>query len=182
MPISTEEIALLIKAYDFAANKHRDQRRKDALESPYINHPIAVAQTLWTTGGIRDSTTLLAGILHDTLEDTDTQAAELEAIFGTSVRAVVEELSDDKSLPKEERKRLQIEQAPKKSQQARLVKLADKICNVRDILQAPPKSWSVDRKIAYIDWAAAVIAGVRGSNPAMEELFDELCRQARQAI
>src|ERR1041384_6973072 len=128
-------IALLLKALHFAANKHRDQRRKDIDASPYINHPIEVAETLARVGGVTDLVTLQAAILHDTIEDTTTTPEELEAAFGAEVRRVVEECTDDTKLPKADRKRLQIEHAPHLSHRAKLVKLGDKIANVRSVTQ-----------------------------------------------
>lgn len=167
----------LLQATDFAARKHRDQRRKGADASPYINHPIAVANLLAAVGGIRDVDILCAGILHDTVEDTATTFAELELAFGARVACIVREVTDDKSLPKFERKRLQIEHGPQLSNAAKCIKLADKTCNVRDIL-ASPLDWPMQRKQEYFDWAVAVVAGLRGTNAELEALFDtELARR-----
>ncbi|PIE33296.1 phosphohydrolase [candidate division KSB3 bacterium] len=168
----------LLKAISFAAYKHRDQRRKCEMAVPYINHLLAVAETLWERGKVRDIDTVLAGLLHDTLEDTTTSPQELEDLFGEKVRSIVEEVTDDKRLPKSERKRLQIERAGKASLAARHVKLADKICNLRDLIQAPPVGWSRQRLQDYTDWAKQVIDGLRGSNEELEHCFDELCRKA----
>lgn len=162
----------LLHAALFAAEKHRHQRRKDAAASPYINHPLAVANILANEGGIDDPVTLIAALLHDTIEDTATTAAELEAEFGPATAAVVLEVSDDTSLPSRERKRLQIEHAKTASPRAKLVKLADKIANLRDLSNCPPADWSVARKRDYFDWAKAVADGLRGCNPALEAAFD----------
>jgi guanosine-3',5'-bis(diphosphate) 3'-pyrophosphohydrolase len=158
----------------FAADKHRNQRRKDAEASPYINHPIALVNVLANEGGVQDVTVLCAAVLHDTIEDTETTAGELRALFGDQVAAVVLEVTDDKSLDKAQRKQLQIEHAAHCSPQAKLVKLADKICNLRDLLTSPPADWSAERKQAYFDWAAAVVAGLRGVHPGLEAVFDGL--------
>ncbi|MBD3308907.1 HD domain-containing protein, partial [candidate division KSB3 bacterium] len=131
-------ISLIFAALQFAAHKHQNQRRKNETASPYINHLIAVSSTLWDVGHIRDIDTIVAGILHDTIEDTDTSPHELEAQFGPKIRAIVEEVTDNKQLPKQERKRLQIEHAGQASLEARHVKLADKICNVSDLIESPP--------------------------------------------
>lgn len=167
----------LIQAIAFAADKHRNQRRKDAEASPYINHPIALANVLANEGGVTDETVLIAAILHDTIEDTETTAEELTAIFGETITAIVLEVTDDKALPKAERKRLQIEHAPTISSAAKLVKLADKICNLRDIVASPPEKWSLERKQAYFDWAKAVVNGLRGRHPELEQIFDEAFRR-----
>ena len=160
MKRSTSKLAAaLLKALTFAARKHRDQRRKDAEASPYINHPIEVAEIIARIGGVDDVTVLQAALLHDTVEDTQTSPDELEREFGATVRKLVEEVTDDKSLPKQERKRLQIQHAPHLSPRAKLIKLADKICNVRDVTHSPPKDWDERRRVAYFDWAAKVIAG-----------------------
>lgn len=172
-----ENIGQLLKAIRFAAEKHRNQRRKDNDHSPYINHPIQVAETLWEAGGVRDPSTLVAAVLHDTLEDTDTSPEEIRQRFGQEVLNLVLEVSDDKHLPKAERKRLQIVHAPSISPRAKNIKLADKICNIRDLIDTPPPDWPVRRQREYLRWAGKVVAGLRGANPALEELFDrELSR------
>ena len=167
-------IPLLLGAIAFAAEKHRHQRRKDAGASPYVNHPIALANLLASAGGITDVDVLCAAVLHDTVEDTETSEAELAAAFGPTIAAIVMEVTDDKSLEKAERKRRQVEHAPHLSPAARLVKLADKICNLRDVLAAPPADWSAARKQAYFTWAAEVVDGLRGVHPGLEAVFDNV--------
>lgn len=169
--IKAPGFAPLLEALAFAAEKHRNQRRKDAECSPYINHPIALAQLLATTGGVQDIDVLRAAVLHDTLEDTETTREELAARFGEAVAAIVEELSDDKSLPKQTRKQLQIDHAPHASAQAALVKIADKICNLRDIAQSPPADWSEERRRDYYTWAKAVVDRLPVDNPALMSAF-----------
>lgn len=162
------------KAVAFAADRHRSQRRKDAEASPYINHPIALANVLANEGGVGDVLVLCAAVLHDTIEDTETSADELRALFGPKVAAVAMEVTDDKSLEKAVRKQQQVEHAPHLSAEAKLVKLADKISNLRDILAAPPAGWPAERKQAYFDWANRVVAGLRGVHPDLERVFDGL--------
>ena len=171
---NSDPIGVFVKAVAFAADKHRTQRRKDADASPYINHPIALANVLANEGGVTDVVVLSAAVLHDTIEDTNTTAEELTAIFGAKITATVLDVTDDKSLDKHDRKQRQIEHAPHISKEAKLVKLADKICNLRDILAAPPADWSPERKQGYFDWAAKVVAGVRGVHPELEAVFDGL--------
>lgn len=166
------DIGLFVAAVAFAAEKHRHQRRKDAHSSPYINHPIALANVLVDEGGIHDPVVLCAAVLHDTVEDTETTAEELERTFGSAIAAVVLEVTDDMALEYRERKQQQIDRAPHASPQAKLVKLADKICNLRDILAHPPSGWSLQRKQNYFDWSANVVAGLRGASPALEAAFD----------
>jgi len=163
----------IIEALAFAADKHRNQRRKDAQASPYINHPIGLANVLANEVGIDDERVLIAAILHDTIEDTETTEIELVRLFGQEIAAIVLEVTDDKSLTTAERKRLQVEHAPHISRRAKLVKLADKICNLRDIVSSPPANWSAARKDAYFEWAKEVVDGLRGVNPALEFIFDE---------
>ena len=163
----------IIRAIAFAADKHRDQRRKDANASPYINHPIALANVLANEAGVDDERVLIAAVLHDTIEDTETSEQELVRVFGQEIAAIVLEVTDDKALPKAERKRLQIENAPDISRRAKLVKLADKICNLRDVAGNQPVGWSHERKQEYFDWAKAVVDGLRGVHPELERLFDE---------
>jgi (p)ppGpp synthase/HD superfamily hydrolase len=179
MIFDEEDISLLLRATKFSAEKHKSQRRKGAEGSPYINHPITVAETLWTVGGIRKIEVIVAAILHDTVEDTETTADEIEEHFGPAVRSLVEEVTDDKGLPKAERKRLQIEHAPHLSTGAKQIKLADKISNINDVAFAPPADWPHQRRVDYLTWAEKVVSGLRGCSKPMEELFDQTLKQAR---
>jgi guanosine-3',5'-bis(diphosphate) 3'-pyrophosphohydrolase len=172
----------LLKAVNFAADRHRHQRRKDHESSPFINHPIAVAETLAREGGVTDLPALQAALLHDTIEDTETSAEELEQIFGPEVRDLVLEVTDDKTLPKQERKQNQITHALHISDRAKQIKMADKICNVSDILHAPPADWPLDRKLEYLTWSEAVVEGCRGVNAGLERRFDQVLEMARQAF
>jgi len=178
----SDTVAAILKALHFAADKHRDQRRKDEDASPYINHPIEVAELLARIGGVTDLVTLQGAILHDTIEDTDTSPEELEREFGPEVRRVVEEVTDDKNLPKADRKRLQIEHASHISDRARLVKLADKMSNVRSVTETPPAKWPLERRQEYLDWTEQVVAGLRGCNPALENRYAELLAEGRRVL
>lgn len=172
---STETgIGRFARAASFAAQKHSTQRRKDAEASPYINHPLALATLLANEGGVEDVDVLCAAVLHDTIEDTATTADELRAHFGDTVASIVMEATDDKTLPPDVRKRLQIEHAPHASPQAKLVKIADKICNLRDLLTSPPPEWPAERRRNYFDWSMRVVAGLRGVNPSLDAAFDEI--------
>jgi guanosine-3',5'-bis(diphosphate) 3'-pyrophosphohydrolase len=175
-------IARFLKALEFAAAKHRRQRGKDAENSPYINHPIAVATALAVEGGVSDEATLIAAVLHDTVEDTQTTFSELEQNFGAEVTGLVRELTDDKSLEKAERKRLQIEHAPHASPRAKEIKIADKICNVRNLVDSPPADWTLQRRREYVAWSEQVVAGCRGVNAKLDAAFDEAVRRAKAAI
>jgi guanosine-3',5'-bis(diphosphate) 3'-pyrophosphohydrolase len=173
--------AVLLEAVAFAAEKHRHQRRKDADASPYINHPIALASLL-KREGVDDIAVLCAALLHDTIEDTQTTAEELRTHFGELVTAIVLEVTDDKTQPKAERKRLQVQHAHTASPRAKLVKLADKICNVYDMVAAPPADWPVERKREYLKWAKDVVDGLRGTHPGLEAIFDDVHAQASDAL
>ncbi|MFN7930656.1 MAG: HD domain-containing protein [Blastocatellia bacterium] len=179
---SNQIAAHLLQALQFAAQKHRDQRRKDEEASPYINHPIEVAELIARVGQITDVVVLQSAILHDTVEDTMTTAEEIESLFGADVRRVVAEVTDDKTLPKAQRKLLQIEHAPHISSQAKLVKLADKISNIRAIIETPPADWPLERKREYLDWTARVVAGLRGVNEPLEALYDQLLAEGRARL
>jgi len=180
--MNEEGFDVVVRALGFASIKHSKQRRKDADKTPYINHPIALMELLWTVGGVRDASTLAAALLHDTVEDTGTTPNELAAAFGEDIRDIVLELSSDKSLPSAEQKRLQVEHAPHMSMPAKLVKLCDKICNVTDIHVSPPATWELVRKLAYFDWAGKVVDGIRGVNSALEARFDEIVARARAGV
>lgn len=173
MTSSNNPIGLILQATSFAAAKHSNQRRKDSAASPYINHPIGLADILANEGGITDPAVICAALLHDTIEDTETRREELEAHFGPKIAEIVLEVTDDKALPKEARKQLQIEHSPHISREAKLVKLADKISNLRDLLASPP-DWPVERKQAYFHWACQVVDGLRGIHPGLEAVFDAL--------
>ena len=177
-----DSVGLILKAIRFAAEKHSDQRRKDSMLSPYINHPIQVTETLWAVGEVRDVTLLVASILHDTIEDTATSPEEIRMHFGEAVLALVLEVTDDKSLPKQMRKQLQMETAPHKTRNAKLLKLADKICNVHDILATPPDDWSLERRQEYLLWTEKVVAGLRGVNARLEDHYDDLLASGKRSL
>src|SRR5262249_36488886 len=158
------------RAADFAARRHCDQRRKGAAHEPYINHLAEVAAML--AAATMDPTLVAAGFLHDTLEDTATEFEELKAQFGERVASLVAEVTDDKSLRKAERKRLQVGKAPAKTEGARLIKIADKASNLRALALSPPAGWGNERALEYVDWAEQVVAGCRGLNAALEQQFD----------
>jgi GTP diphosphokinase / guanosine-3',5'-bis(diphosphate) 3'-diphosphatase len=172
MPNQAKNIALMIKALAFSAGKHRDQRQDDAAASPYINHPIALANLLIEVG-VTDNKVICAALLHDTLEDTATTYAELKAHFGKKISDTVLAVSDDKSLSDAERRRIQIAHAKTANKRAKLVKLADKTCNLRDIIHSPPVGWNMKRKRDYFDWAKAVVDEMRGVNKKLEKAFDK---------
>lgn len=172
------DLPTFTRAAYFSAKKHREQKRKGSKGSPYINHPLEVVNLLTNIGKIDDYTVLIAAVLHDTVEDTETTVAELAELFGAEISSIVMELTDDKSLPKTERKQLQIEHAPHLSPQAKLVKLADKISNIRDVIENPPEDWELERRIEYVEWGKKVVAGLRGVNENLENHFDELTARA----
>lgn len=167
-----DDLKLILRAAAFAADRHRTQRRKDVEASPYINHPLKVAAILAEEGGIADPHVLAAALLHDTVEDTETNIEEVHDRFGSEVAGIVAEVTDDKSLQKADRKRLQVERSGSKSNGAKLVKLADKIANLRDIANCPPAGWDQDRRRGYFDWSKKVIEGLRGVSPPLEAAFD----------
>ena len=165
-----QAISQLLSAIALAEEAHRGQLRKGAGQRPYIGHPLAVMHLLWQHG-VRETAVLCAAVLHDVLEDTPTTPAQLTAQFGAEITALVQELTDDKSLPQAERKRLQVAHAPHKSLGAARIKLADKLCNVRDVSQFPPEDWSAERRQAYIQWAADVVRQLRPQLPSLEAEF-----------
>ena len=160
----------LLDAALFAAQRHRDQRRKDAEATPYINHPLSVPRLLAVEGAVTDVDVLMAALLHDTIEDTETTADELRERFGERVASIVLEVTDDKGLPKSRRKELQVEHAHQKTAEGALVKIADKTCNLRDVANSPPAGWPIERRQEYFDWAMAVVEHL----PAVpQQLSDE---------
>lgn len=180
--MSLEGLSAIFKALNFSAERHRMQRRKDHDETPYINHPISVAEMIVNTGGVSDTNTIIAALLHDTIEDVGVTAKELRQMFGDEVASLVQEVTDDKSLPKAERKRLQVEHASHKSSKAKLIKIADKISNVRDVTNSPPSSWNQERRIEYLDWTENVMKGLRGVNSALEAEYDRVLAAGRKKL
>lgn len=172
---TTSPMAQVLRAAAFAAERHSDQRRKGTRAAPYINHPIGVASCL-ADAGVADPDILVAALLHDTVEDTDTSLEELEQLFGTRVASIVAEVTDDKALPKAERKRLQILTASKKSIEAKQVKLADKICNLRDLRDNPP-NWNKERISDYFRFAEDVSRGLAGCHAGLENVLTALMSQ-----
>jgi len=173
VPFTADATALVLRAVAFAAHKHRDQRRKNQEASPYINHPIELATVLWAEG-VHDPVVIAAALLHDTLEDTETTWQELRGEFGEEIADIVGEVTDTKWIKKEVRKRLQVARAKHASEAARLVKLADKICNLRDVAAHPPTGWPLERRQQYFEWAKEVVDRLRGTHAALEEKFDEV--------
>ncbi|KOR30214.1 hypothetical protein TI04_06770 [Achromatium sp. WMS2] len=175
------DVTSLLHAIHFAAIQHKDQKRKGKYPVPYINHPLEVVNIL-VTAGVTDLHTMIAAILHDTVEDTNTTLDALRAEFGIEVSNIVAEVTDDKNLLKAERKQLQIVHAPELSDGAKLIKIADKISNIEDIVNNPPKSWSLQRKLDYLDWAQKVVAGCRGINHTLEAKFDATVQYASTSL
>lgn len=168
------ELKLLLKTLNFAADKHRNQRRKNMDASPYINHPISVADILCNEAHVTDMNVICAALLHDTVEDTETTEEELAIEFGQAICDIVMEVTDDKTIKdKQKRKRLQIEHAADISDPAKLVKLADKISNLRDMVDDPPADWSMERRREYFDWSKQVIDRLRGVHTGLESIFDQ---------
>ncbi|XP_008479896.1 guanosine-3',5'-bis(diphosphate) 3'-pyrophosphohydrolase MESH1 isoform X2 [Diaphorina citri] len=171
---SPDAIMNIVKATDFASHKHHFQRRKDPEGTPYIEHPVAVAHILTHLGKVSNPVVIISALLHDTVEDTDTTFEEIEREFGPRVRSVVEELTDNKHMTRDERKRCQILHAPHSSHEAKLVKLADKLHNLRDIERSLPVNWTEERKTQYFNWARDVVQGLRGTNAPIEAELDAL--------
>lgn len=176
------DMLLLARAYDFAARMHAGQTRKGEAAEPYINHPCEVADLLARACGGADAVLIAGGVLHDTVEDTDATRDDLADLFGAEIATLVMEVSDDKSLPKAERKRLQIQHAPHVSAHAKMLKIADKTSNLRSLAASPPADWPAARCRDYIDWSNAVVAGCRGHNPWLEGIFDAAVVEARSAL
>ncbi len=173
MTATDDSFDLVVRALSFATGMHRDQRRKNVAQTPYIEHPIEVMRLLWDAQ-VGDPVVLAAALLHDTLEDTEATPELLTATFGPEVATVVGHVTDDKNIPKHERKRLAIAHAPFAPPQAQLVKLADRIANCAGLAAEPPAGWSPRRIGQYYDWSRQVVDGLRGVHPELEARFDEV--------
>ncbi len=176
------ELSKVLDAASFAARKHTGQKRKGSDGQPYINHPLEVASMLANTGEVKDVDVIVASLLHDTVEDCGVTFDEIGDRFGSVVADYVREVTDDKTLPKAERKRLQVEHAPHLSNGAKQIKLADKISNIRDILDNPPEDWTLERRREYVEWGKSVVAGLRGANAALEESFESVVARAATSL
>ncbi|MBX7055637.1 MAG: HD domain-containing protein [Pyrinomonadaceae bacterium] len=171
-----------LHAARFAAEKHTGHFRKGSKREPYINHPIEVANLIANVALIDDEDILAAALLHDTVEDCEVSPDEMTEKFGQAVTDYVLEVTDDKSLPKKTRKMLQIEHAPHLSYGAKVIKLADKISNVRDVIASPAEGWDKQRRQEYVQWAMSVVEGLRGSSDQLDELFDEVVALANEKL
>lgn len=167
----SKDLSLVLKAAFFAGEKHKDQRRRDADETPYINHPLEVAFILIDEGGISDAATLAAALLHDTIEDTNTTREELSLIFGREVSNLVVELTDLKSTLPAEKKQRELDHAHHLSEKAKLVKLADKTANIRDLATMPPANWDTQRKADYFEFALEIAKITSSASPLLMEAF-----------
>jgi len=179
--ISAAPVLRILEAARFAAEKHAAQKRKGIAAEPYVNHLLEVAELIAASANTLDTDLVAAGLLHDTIEDTATTAEELEQRFGADMAALVLEVTDDKSLPREMRKTLQVQNAPHKSRRAQVIKLADKISNLRSILHSPPADWSAERKREYFAWARAVVDALSAPNPLLKTEFDRVYAQLESA-
>lgn len=178
---NASDAARLLNAIHFSCDKHQDQRRKNSRHTPYINHPVRVAARL-SDAGVTDVDILISALLHDTVEDTDATNVEIGEIFGSRIAGIVEEVTDDKTLPKQERKLQQILHAPSSSPGAKLVKLADKLDNLSDLLYATPIGWPPSRVAEYFVWAEKVVQGLRGTNSTLESQLDMVFSNRQTAI
>lgn len=172
----------ILHAARFAAERHTGHFRKGSRREPYINHPIEVANLIANVGLVEDEDILSAALLHDTVEDCKVLPDEISEKFGDTVCGYVLEVSDDKDLPKHERKLKQIEHAPHLTYGAKIIKLADKISNVRDVIASPAEDWDKTRRVEYVNWAVNVVAGLRGANDQLDELFDEVVAMAYEKL
>jgi len=167
------DILKISKALDFAAKKHVNQRRKGVAQEPYINHLAEVSLLLAEATKGKDVNLVIAGLLHDCREDQNVPYEELVEHFGKDVADLVSEVTDDKTLPKPERKRLQVVNTPHKSDRAKMLKLADKTSNLRAIRSSPPHDWDAQRKNEYFAWAKEVVASCGNVNTYLSEQFNE---------
>ncbi|MCL4113984.1 UNVERIFIED_CONTAM: hypothetical protein GTU68_004987 [Idotea baltica] len=174
--------ALVLKALAFAAEKHRFQFRKGEEQTPFINHPIKVANLLTEVGLITDSATICGAILHDTIEDTITSCDELKNLFGNEICSLVSEVSDDSLMKPAECKEHQVDYAAMLSEKAKLIRLADKIANVYDIAHFPPAHWNKQRRKEYLVWSKKVVDQIRGVNVLLDKKFDDVYFEARKVL
>jgi guanosine-3',5'-bis(diphosphate) 3'-pyrophosphohydrolase len=175
------DVLLIARAWNFSAERHAKQRRKGEAQEPYVNHLAEVAELVATATEGHDAN-LVATVLHDTVEDTATLPGELASIFNADIAGLVAEVTDDKRLDKAERKRLQVEHASAKTTRAKILKLADKISNLRSLVKSPPADWSLERKSEYLSWSRDVVQGLRGASAWLEARFDEAAETLERSL
>ena len=172
----------VMDAASTAAHWHAEQRRKGTAGEPYINHLLEVAALVAEATRGNDPNLVIAALLHDAIEDRGITRAAISEKFGEDVASLVQEVSDDKSLPQAVRKRLQVEEAPRKSKRAKILKLADKISNVAAIGRDPPPDWSIERQRQYVQWGREVVAGLRDAAPEFAARFEAAAVEAERRI
>lgn len=172
--ITAQEVAEICSGIDFAAEKHRLQTRKNKEKTPYISHPLGVAYNLMEIGDVRESSIIVGALLHDTVEDTQTTFEEIENKFGKQVASLVKEVTDDKSLAQEARKRLQVINAAHKSKGAAQIKLADKLFNLNDLFNNPPADWTQTRIDRYYEWAQSVVDRLPKANDKLQDAIEDV--------
>jgi (p)ppGpp synthase/HD superfamily hydrolase len=182
MEARMNKLVAILRAADAAARWHVHQRRKGAAEEPYINHLLEVASLVADATQGDNPDVVVAALLHDAIEDQEVTVEIISREFGEHVAALVVEMTDDKTLEKAHRKRIQIETSHAKSQDTKVIKLADKISNLRAIALSPPPDWSVKRRLEYVHWAREVVQGLRGTSPLLEEEFDRAADQAEASV
>ncbi len=178
----TEALVQVLNAAETAARWHAGQKRKGAAAEPYINHLLEVARLVAEATKGEDPALIIAALLHDAIEDQQISPATIASRFGDDAAALVQEVTDDKSLPSSERKRRQVEEAPRKSARAKILKLADKVSNVTAIGNDPPADWPVQRQSDYIQWGRNVVAGLKGVSRELEGKFDAAAAEAERKI
>lgn len=169
-----DPLNLMVRATRYAAEMHKKQKRKGAHETPYVNHPLEVARILAEEAGVSDHVILAAAVLHDVIEDTDAEEQELREQFGSEVSRIVAEVTDNKKFCKDTRKAFQLMHAPHLSTGAKLIKLADKIANLRDMASPDGPGWHAQRVAEYFIWAKQVADGLAGVNQQLDEAFAEV--------
>ena len=175
------DVKSLLTAATLAATWHAQQTRKGSNREPYVNHLLDVAALIAAHVDEPSTDLLIAALLHDAIEDQGISPEEIEVRFGSRVLALVQEVSDDKTLPKAVRKQLQIEKTAHKSHDAKVLTLADKISNLTSLAQNLPADWDSLRLVEYVEWARKVVDQLRGTSAALEVRFDAAAAAAEQA-
>jgi (p)ppGpp synthase/HD superfamily hydrolase len=175
-------MSFLLKAVKFAADCHTGQVRKGKQEAPYVNHVLEVASLISEVGGVGDEEILAAAVLHDTVEDTAAEFEDIESLFGERVASIVREVTDDKTLSKKRRRQLQIDHAPHLSEEATLIKIADKTSNIADITRDPPRHWGLQRRREYIEWGEKVVSNCKKVNEPLLVNFFRILAEAKGSL
>jgi len=167
--LNEKDAEAVLGAAIFATEKHKSQVRSNEKKTPYIIHPIEVADLVMKIGHVYDKDVLITALLHDVMDDTQTTYEQITSLYGTKVSSYLEEMTSKQGLSLKEQKKQQIMQAFRQNPSVAIIKLSDKLSNLKTLATSPPPSWSRDRIDQYFQWAQTVIENLPESNQLLKK-------------